>query len=99
MQKNEMAQRLATLKEREQKTRDSEIRLRAQQESVQQELDKALKEAEASFGTSDLNVLRENYRKAKEEDTRALSEYEQSLVLREQLIETINANVDKLRLS
>lgn len=99
MQKNEMAQRLAQLKEREQKTRDQEIRIRAQEESVRAELEKTKKAVIEAFGTDDLSVLRENYKRAKEEDQRAISEYEEGVNVREQLISTIISEVESLRLN
>ncbi len=99
MQKNEMAQRLSQLKEREQKTRDQEIRIRAQEETVLAELEKAKKAAIEAFGTDDLTILRETYKKAKEEDARAMQGYEQDVIIREQLIDTIMSNVESLRLN
>lgn len=99
MQKNEMAQRLAQLKEREQKTREQEIRIRAQEESVLAELEKTKKTVIEEFGTDDLGVLRENYKRAKEEDARAISAYEEGVNVREQLITTILSEVENLRLN
>jgi len=97
MQKNELATKLANLKEREQKSNNQETRIRTQQESLQAQLADAQKEALAKFGTSDLTELREKFRKARDADTQALEEYEQSLITREQIIQTITDSVDSLR--
>lgn len=99
MQKNELATKLASLKEREQKSNNQETRIKTQQESLEAQLLEARKEAEAKFGTSDLTQLREKFRKARDADTQALNEYEQSLILREEIIQTITESVDSLRLS
>lgn len=99
MQKNDLATKLANLKEREQKSNNQETRIRTQQESLQAQLVEAQKEAEAKFGTSDLTQLRDKFRKSREADTQALEEYEQSLMLREEIIQTITDSVDSLRLS
>lgn len=99
MQKSELATKLASLKEREQKSNNQETRIKTQQESLEAQLLEARKEAEAKFGTSDLTQLREKFRKARDADTQALDEYEQSLILREEIIQTITESVDSLRLS
>jgi hypothetical protein len=99
MQKMEKAQHLAALREREQKARDAEIRLKAQAEAVARELKSAQAEAEKLFGTSDVATLREKFRKANEEDMRAIKEYEESLSLREQLLETTHKELEGLRLN
>lgn len=99
MQKTDMAQKLLDLKAREQKTRDNEIRIKAQQEAIQDQLKKARDSAIELYGTDDLAKLREAFRKAQEEDQRAITEYEEVLILREQLIDTITQNIDNLRLN
>jgi hypothetical protein len=97
MQKNELALKLANLKEREQKTNTSETRIRTQQESIQTQLEDAKKGAMAKFGTSDLVEIREKYRKCRDADNQALQEYEEGLQLREEIIQTITESVDSLR--
>mgnify|MGYP003406958287 CR=1 FL=1 len=99
MQKNEMAQRLTALNDRERKTQDQEIKIRAQAENIQVQLEAAQKEAREKFGTDDLAELRQKYSKAREEDTRALGEYEQTLSMREEILDTISQNLDKLRMN
>lgn len=99
MQKNDMAQRLTSLNERERKTQDDEIRIRAQAENIQTQLEAAQKDAREKFGTDDLTELRQKYSKARDEDLRAMGEYEQTLSLREEILDTISQNLDKLRLN
>lgn len=99
MQKNEMAQRLTALNERERKTQDDEIRIRAQAENIQTQLEAAQREAREKFGTDDLAELRQKYSKARDEDLRAMGEYEQTLTMREEILDTISQNLDKLRLN
>jgi hypothetical protein len=99
MQKNEMAQRLTSLNERERKTQDEEIRIRAQAENIQTQLEAAQKDAREKFGTDDLTELRQKYSKARDEDLRAMDEYDQTLSLREEILDTISQSLDKLRLN
>jgi hypothetical protein len=99
MQKNEMAQRLTSLNERERKTQDEEIRIRAQAENIQTQLETAQREAREKFGTDDLTELRQKYSKARDEDLRAMGEYEETLKTREEILDAISHNLDTLRLN
>jgi hypothetical protein len=97
MQKNEMAQRLTALNERERKTQDEEIRIRAKADGIKAQLEAAQQEAREKFGTDNLAELRQKYTKAREEDTRALGQYEETLQMREEILDTITRNLDQLR--
>lgn len=97
MQKNELAIRLANLKEREQKSNLQETKIRTQQESIQAQLNEALREAEEKFGTKNVAELREKYSKARDADNLSLQEYEAGLTTREEIIQTIIDSVDSLR--
>jgi hypothetical protein len=97
MQKNEMAQQLTALNERERKSQDQEIRIRAQADGIKTQLEAAQQEAREKFGTDDLAELRQKYTKAREEDTRALGQYEETLQMREEILDTITRNLDQLR--
>lgn len=97
MSKVNAAERLAKLKERDQNSREMEIRLSSMRDHAESELKKFREQAEADFGTSDLDKLRGIFAKAKEEDDRALNEYEESIELREKLIDATNAKLNSLQ--
>lgn len=99
MQKNELAVKLANLKDREQKTNTEETKIRTRQESIQSQLEVALSEMKEKFGTSDLASLRQKFAKSREADTQAVNDFENSLILREEIIQTITESVDSLRLN
>lgn len=99
MQKNELAIKLASLKEREQKTNTQETRIRTQQENIQAQLKAALAEMEEKYGTKDLAALRQKFAKSREADAQAVSDFESGLMLREEIIQTITDSVDSLRLN
>lgn len=99
MQKNELAVKLANLKDREQKSNTEETRIRTRQESIQSQLEAALSEMKDKFGTSDLASLRQKFSKSREADTQAVNDFENSLILREEIIQTITESVDSLRLN
>lgn len=99
MQKNELAVRLTGLQERERKTQELEVRIRTQKESIDGQLSQAQEEAIAKFGTADLTVLREKFRKAKDADSQAIEEFESAVIMREEIIRTITESVDSLRLN
>ncbi|MBI6882958.1 hypothetical protein [Pseudomonas putida] len=98
MQKADLASTLASLNQREQQTRTDEAVIRNQQKEIQTQLSAAQAEALKKHGTSDLAELRSKYSKSKEADTTAVQEYEQALVLREEIIRTINESVEAIRL-
>lgn len=91
------SEKLAALKNREQVTRDAEIRLNTRRESLEAELEKVKASAKSLFGTCDLSELRSLYAKAKEEDDAALKEFEENIALRETLINTIQQNLSKIQ--
>lgn len=97
MSKMDTAKRLADLKERDQKTREDEIRLTSMREHAETELKKFREQAEAEFGTSDLDELRRIFMKSKEEDERALQAYEESILLREKLIEATYNKINSVQ--
>lgn len=97
MSKVSAVERLAKLKERDQNSREMEIRLSSMRDHAEAELKKFREQAEAEFGTSDLDELRKIFIKAKEEDDRALNEYEESIALREKLIDATTAKLNSLQ--
>lgn len=97
MSKVNVAERLAQLKERDQNSREMEIRLSSMRDHAESELKKFREQAESEFGTADLAELRKIFAKAKEEDDRALAEYEESIELREKLINATNAKLNSLQ--
>lgn len=98
-QKNEQAQRLNSIKEREKKTNDSVIRMRTNLENIQAELKKVSAQAIDLYGSDDVAVLRDRYVTDNKENEAALTSFDESVTLREQLVDTIETNTAKLRVN
>lgn len=98
-QKNEQAQRLNAIKEREKKTNDSVIRMKTNLENIQAEIKKVSAHAIDLYGSDDVAVLRERFVTDNKENEAGLTAFDESVTLREQLVDTIEANTAKLRLS
>ena len=98
-QKNEQAQRLNAINEREKKTNDSVIRMRTNLENVQEEIRKVSAQAIDLYGSDAVGVLRERYVTDNQENEALIRARDESVTLREQLVSTIEENTAKLRLS
>ncbi|WP_408601290.1 hypothetical protein [Pseudomonas sp. PLMAX] len=98
-QKNEQAQRLNAINEREKKTNDSVIRMRTNLENVQEEIRKLSAQAIDLYGSDEVGVLRERYVTDNQENEAAIAARDESVTLRAQLVSTIEDNTAKLRLN
>lgn len=96
-QKNEQAQRLNAINEREKKTNDSVIRMRTNLENVQEEIRKVSALANDLYGSDDVKVLRERYVTDNQENESQIAARDASVTLRAQLVSTIEENTAKLR--
>lgn len=96
MSKIDIAERLAKLKERDQKTRDEGIRLASLRDHTANDFKKFSELAIKEFGTDNLDELREIFTKSMKEDERAIQDYEESIVLREKLIHATLEKISKL---
>lgn len=96
-QKNEQAQRLNAINEREKKTNDSVIRMRTNLENVQEEIRKVSAQAIDLYGSDDVKVLRERYVTDNQENESLIAARDASVTLRAQLVSTIEENTAKLR--
>lgn len=95
--KNEQAQRLNAIKEREKKINDSVIRMKTNLENIQTEIKKVSEQAIDLYGSDDVAVLRERYVTDNKENESALAAFDEGVTLREQLVETIETNTAALR--
>ncbi|MBB4861376.1 hypothetical protein HNP46_000187 [Pseudomonas nitritireducens] len=97
MQKNDLAATLVALNERAQATRDKEIRLNATLESTQAQLAALEDEMMKKYGTSDLATLRQMFEKARDEDSRAIQDFANTIEMRENLLNKVAQDLEGQR--
>lgn len=97
--KNDLASQLLELKQQESKNREAEIRLNAEKESVQRDLEAAKQKAEAEFGTSDIAKMRELYVQYSNEDKVAIAKFSEAVNQRKALLEDIQERLTAHRTS
>lgn len=96
---NDLASQLLALKQQESKNREAEIRLNAEKESIQRDLEVAKKKAEDEFGTSDIVKMRELYVKYSNEDKAAIAKFSEAVNQRKALLEDIQERLTAHRTS
>lgn len=93
------SEELARINQQEAANRDAEIRLSAEVETIQRDVDAATKRAIEAFGTADMTEMRSLYQQYDNEDKAALAQVADVVSRRTTLLKDLQARLEQHRAS
>ena len=93
------SEELARINQQEAANRDAEIRLSAEVETIQRDVDAATKRAIEAFGTADMTEMRSLYQQYDNEDKAALTQVADVVGRRTALLKDLQSRLEQHRAS